>query len=207
MAELSRQIEDLLQRAGFQRRTATIFESVDDAIRVEEERAHQGVVFYRLQTQHGDGFLTQQIHRADRFLPLVEQLCVLNSSRRVEALSNIEELLEDFSVPLRKVASYQLLARAWYEAGFVTPEAVKRWLVEADVFVPKVARQFQEAGIRPANVARADLGTSDVVMLGHEVCVDQITVLEAVQLLRGELSNEQLEERVKHRRLEAQDED
>ncbi len=206
MAELSRQIEDLLQQAGFRRRTATIFESVDDAIRVEEERAHQGVVFYRLQTQHGDGFLTQQIHRADRFLPLVEQLCVLSSSRRMTVLSDIEELLEDFSVPLRKVASYQLLAKTWYEAGFVTPEAVKRWLVDADVFVPKVAQQFQEAGIRPPSVARSDLGTSDVVTLGHEVCIEQVTVLEAVQLVRGELSNRELEERVKQRRGEAQDE-
>ncbi len=206
MAELSRQIRDLLHKAGFQKRAATIFESVDDAIRVEEERAHQGVVFYRLQTQHGDGFLTEQIHRDDRFLPLAEQLCVLNSSRRMTALSEIEELLEDFSVPLRKVASYQLLAKTWYEAGFVTPQAVKSWLVDADVFVPKVAQQFQKAGIDSESVARSDLGTSDVVTLGHEVCIEQITFIEAMQLLRGELSNGELEKRVKQRQ-EAQDED
>ncbi len=212
MAELSRQIEDLLQRAGFQKRAATIFESSDHEVRVEQERVRQGV-FYRLQRRHGEEFLTAQIHKDERFLPLAEELAteelrVLMSSSRKEAgaLTEIELLLEDFSVPLIGAPSYRLLAKAWYDAGFVTPEAVKGWLVDADVFVPKVAQQFQKAGIASRSVARADLGTSDVVTLGHEVCIEQITFLEAVQLLRGELSNRELELRVKQRRQEAQDE-
>ncbi len=206
MAELHRQIEDLLQQAGFRKRAATIFESSDHEVRVEQEHARQGV-FYRLQKLHGEEFLTAQIHKDEKFLPLAEELRVLMSSSPEIPLGEIEMLLEDFSVPLIGTSSYRLLAKTWYDAGFVTPEAVERWLVDADVFVPKVAQQFQKAGIDSASVARADLGTSDVVTLGHEVCVDQITVLEAIQLLRGELSNRELELRVKQRQQEAEDED
>ncbi len=211
MAELHRQIEDLLQQAGFRKRAATIFESSDHEVRVEQEHARQGV-FYRLQRLHEGQFLTAQIHKDKKFLPLAEELAaeelrVLMSSSPESPLGEIEMLLEDFSVPLTQVASYRLLAKAWYDAGFTTSEVVKRWLVDADVFVPKVAQQFQKAGIDSRGVARADLGTSDVVTLGHEVCIDQITFLEAVQLLRGELSNEQLELRVKQRQQGVQNGD
>lgn len=83
-------------------------------------------------------------------------------------------------------------ALAWYEAGFVTWGAVRPWLVDAKVFEPEVAKKFEVAGVKPAELNCTQLGLCDNKTLGEQVNEGLVKPLEAIALVKGLLSKEEL---------------
>ncbi len=83
-------------------------------------------------------------------------------------------------------------ALAWYEAGFRTWGAVRPWLVDAKVFEPEVAKKFEVAGVKPAELNCTQLGLCGNKTLGEQVNEGLVEPLEAIALLRGVMTSAEL---------------